>query len=447
MKIIKSKSKDSFLLSAIFNEDDNKFFGQIIENASSLNTTINLSSKLNLTFEKLSNIIEKFLNEAKRNYEINIESFINEKITDVDVIKIFIEKDILNKNEFSNKTIDKKEQYNHNIISEKFTISDFSETILLATQMASTRYYQDMPPNICTINFLSNELEKMFKNSKNIKTTILNEGDLKKLGMNLILSVNAGSYQKAKVVVCEYQNNSTTNDKIAIVGKGIIFDSGGYDLKTGKWMLGMKYDMSGAVIAAHILNSIDKLGLKTNVSIVLPLTDNLMDSKATLPESIIKSMDGRTVEIANTDAEGRLILADGITYASRKLNANLIMDISTLTGSVLYALGHLYTGVWSSSDKNWNLLEISAKKANEKIWRMPLNEEYIESLSKNTFADTTSCSNTEYSDCNIAASWLYSFVEKSKDYIHFDIAGTADIKEKAKSPMIKTIVEFIKNKS
>ncbi|MGL5591964.1 MAG: M17 family metallopeptidase [Metamycoplasmataceae bacterium] len=447
MEIMKTKSSNLFLLSAIFQEDDTKVVGQIIEDASSLKTTINLGSKLNLTIDELNNIIEEFIEEAKRDYEIDVESFITEKITDIDVIKVFIEVDILKRHEFSIKTLDKKKQYNFNIISSKFTISDFSETILLANQMASTRYYQDMPPNICTINFLANELENMFKDSKNIKTTILNEEDLKKLGMNLILSVNAGSFQKAKVVVCEYINNTSSNDKIAIVGKGIIFDSGGYDLKTGKWMLGMKYDMSGAVIAAHILNSIAKLQLKTNVSIVLPLTDNLIDSKATLPESIIKSMDGRTVEIANTDAEGRLILADGITYASKKLNANLIIDISTLTGSVLSALGHLYTGVWSSSDENWNLLEKVSKESNEKIWRMPLNEKYIETLSKNTFADTMSCSNKEYSDCNIAASWLYSFVDKSKDYIHFDIAGTADINGKAKSPMIKTIVEFIKNKN
>ncbi|MGL5204749.1 MAG: M17 family metallopeptidase [Metamycoplasmataceae bacterium] len=447
MKIIKTKSNNSFLLSAIFTENNTTIQGQTTEDASLLNTTINLGRKCDLTIEKFSDIIEKFIHDAERNYDIDIDTFVTEKITNIDAIKILLEKFIINETILSYKTINKKVHYEHNIISQEFTISDFSETILLATQMASVKYYQDMPPNICTIDFLTKELEKIFKDSKLIKTKILNKDELKELGMNLILSVNAGSHQSAKVIVCEYINNPTSNDKIAIVGKGIIFDSGGYDLKTGKWMTGMKYDMSGAVIAAHILNVIDRLGLTSNVSIVLPLTDNLVDSNATLPESIVKSMNGRTVEIVNTDAEGRLILADGITYASKYLKANLIIDISTLTGSILSALGHLYTGVWSSSEANWDLLEMAAKKANEKVWRMPLNEKYIESLSNETFADIKSCSNTEYSDCNIAASWLYSFVEKSKEYMHFDIAGTADIKGHGKSPMLKTIVEFIKNKN
>lgn len=441
MEITKNKTEKSFILSAEFSK---KYDDKIIEDASTLKTIIYLGDKSKLTIDKLTKFINQFLINAHRSYEIDVDSFTTNEINKKEIIKLFIEQDILmNGKIFSKKTDEKKIKQNHIIISKEFNISDFSETILLATQMVSARYFQDMPANLCTIDFLTNELKNIFLNSKKVKTKILDKKDLEKLGMNLILSVNAGSYQGAKVIVCEY-NNSNSKEKIAIVGKGIIFDSGGYDLKRGKNMSGMKYDMSGAIIAAYILDTIDKLDLNVNVSIVLPLTDNLVDSNATLPESIIKSMNGKTIEIANTDAEGRLILADGLTYASNKLNANLLIDISTLTGSVLYALGHLYTGVWSSSDKNWKLVEKASKESNEKVWRMPLDPAYRESLSKKTFADTTSCSNTEYSDCNIAASWLHSFVPDEKEYIHFDIAGTADIKERGKSPMIKTIVEFIK---
>ncbi len=441
MEIIKNRTNTAFYCSAKFQKTKNL----VLDDASKMEATISIGEKTELTLEKLAKAMEDFFTNAGRSYEIDASTFVTKKIEEKDVVNLFIEQDILvNGKKFTKKTTDEKTTYKHKIISNAFSIDDFHETILLATQMNSARYFQNMPANLCTTDFLTSEIEKIFSNSRKVKTTILNKSDIEKIGMNLVLSVNAGSKQGARVVVCEYNNNPLSRKKIAIVGKGIIFDTGGYDLKLGKGMLGMKYDMSGAIIAAHILEAVDKLKLKVNVSIVLPITDNLVDSNATLPESIIKSMSGRTVEIANTDAEGRLILADGITYSVTKLKAGLIMDISTLTGSVVSALGHLYTGVWSSSNKNWNLMEEAASKSNEKIWRMPLDERYIESLSKNTFADTLSCSNVEYSDCNIAASWLYSFVE-NKEYVHIDIAGTADIKEKAKSPMIKTVVEFIKN--
>ena len=441
MEIIKNRNNDTFYCNAKFQ----KTKPQVSEDAFKMEATIFLGDKSELTLEKLSKIIETFFVKAKRSYEIDANTFVTNKIEEIDIIKLFIEQNLLvNGKVFSKKTVDKKTIYKHKIISDKFLIEDFAETILLATQMNSARYFQDMPANLCTTDFLTNEIENIFSKSRKVKMQILNKQDLEKLGMNLVLAVNAGSKQDAKVIVCEYNNNLASRKKIAIVGKGIIFDTGGYDLKRGKNMAGMKYDMSGAIIAAHILDAIDKLKLKVNVSIVLPITDNLVDANATLPESIVKSMNGKTVEIANTDAEGRLILADGLTYASTKLKANLLIDISTLTGSVVYALGSVYTGIWSSSNKNWNLIEEVAKKSGEKVWRMPLDDSYIESLSKNTFADIQSCSNVDYSDCNIAASWLHSFAD-NKEYLHIDIAGTADVKEKGKSPMIKTLVEFIKN--
>ncbi len=444
MEIIKNKSLKSFYVVAKFQKTKNKIFHEIYEDASNLETTIFFEDKAKLTIEKLSEKIEIFLTEAKRNYEIDARSFVADKIDEKKVIELFIEQNILiNGKIFNKKTIDQKVIRNHKIITSEFKISDFHETILFATQMNSARYFQDMPANLCTTDFLTNELEKMFSESRKVKVQILDKKNLEKLGMNLVLAVNSGSKQEAKVIVAEYNNNPTSRKKIAIIGKGIIFDTGGYDLKRLKNMSGMKYDMSGAIIAAHILDTVDKLKLKVNVSIVLPITDNLVDSNAILPESIVKSMSGKSIEIANTDAEGRLILADGLTYASTKLKASLLIDISTLTGSVVYALGSFYTGVWSSSNRNWNLIEDVANKSREKVWRMPLDKRYINSLAKNTFADTQSCSNVDYSDCNIAAAWLQTFTD-NKEYIHIDIAGTADIKEKGKSPMIKTIVEFIK---
>lgn len=444
MEIIKSKSNAKFVLFAKFSikDEENNIF---IEDANKKESFIFVGNKKKLTISKLSDIFERVFPKLNRNYEIDVNSFLTSTIKEKELISLIIEKNILiNGKSFSKKTIEKKSvKRDHVIISKTYKISNFTEEILFATQMNEIKYLQDMPANLCTTNFFTSELKKTLSKNSNINIKVLEKKELEKLGMNLILAVNKGSHQNTKVLVCEYNNNPSSKEKISIVGKGIIFDSGGYDIKRGKGMLGMKYDMSGAAIAAYILDTIAKLGLKKNVSIVLPITTNLVDSNATLPEAIITSMSGRTVEIANTDAEGRLILADGLTYASKILKADLIIDISTLTGSVLFALGHLYTGVWSTTDKNWKMIEEASKKQNEKVWRMPLDSEYIDSLSKKTFADTISCSNVEYSDCNIAAAWLSTFAEE-KNYIHFDIAGTADIKEKGKAPMLKTIVEFIR---
>lgn len=444
MKIYKTKSKINFHLIAKFTKDNNIPFGKIIEDASRWEATIYLGDKLDLTISKLSKVIYNFFIGASREYEIHVNSFIAKDINEEQIMNLFIEQDILaNGKMFSKKSTTKKKKQNHILVSKNYTIDNFKETILLSNQMLSIRFFQDMPANLCTIDYLTNEFRKLFSKSSKIKTKILNKTELKKMGMNLILSVNEGSSQDAKVVVAEYNNNPSSKKKIVIAGKGIIFDTGGYDLKRGKNILGMKYDMSGAAITAFILDTVDKLNLKVNVAIIIPITDNLVDSTATLPGAVLSSMSGKSVEITNTDAEGRLILADAITYASKIMKGSLLIDISTLTGSVVYALGNLYTGVWSTNDKNWNLLNQASKKSNEKIWRMPLDVDYIENVSKNNIADMSSCSTTEYSDCNIAASWLNYFADK-KDYIHIDIAGTADLKEKGQSPMLKTIIEFIK---
>ena len=248
--------------------------------------------------------------------------------------------------------------------------------------------------------------------------------------------------ENAKVIVIEYKGKPNSKQKISFVGKGIIFDSGGYNLKTpGKYMNDMKFDMSGAAIALLLVDTLSKLNVKKNISCVIPVTDNMIDAAGQLPETILTSMSGKTVEVVNTDAEGRLILADAITYAAKKLNSSLIIDLATLTGTVIYALGK-YTGAWSSKDQNWTILEKAAKNQNELIWRMPLNDIFLNSLYKNTHADILSCSDTDKPDSNIAAAWLNLFAN-GKDYIHLDIAGSADEKSFGKAPMFKTLINFV----
>ncbi|KMQ95131.1 leucyl aminopeptidase [Lasius niger] len=229
------------------------------------------------------------------------------------------------------------------------------------------RNLQDMPPNILYPEIFANHISEKAKAIKNLKVTILDKKAIQDLGMNLLLAVNAGSYYEPRVVVLEYNGDSNSKEKLGIVGKGITFDSGGYSLKPSQFMKGMKFDMSGAAIVCNSALAVAKLGLKTNFVAVACLTENRIGGHATLVETIIKSMNGKTVEINNTDAEGRLVLADGITYAIRKGNATKVIELSTLTGAILIALGHYMTGAFSNNDDLFNNFKIAADQANEEI--------------------------------------------------------------------------------
>ena len=204
---------------------------------------------------------------------------------------------------------------------------------------------QITPPGIQTSVNLAADIKKELSKFKNLSVKVLTKAQMKSLGMGLALGVNAGSADEARTVIVEYKGNKSSKDKTAVIGKGIIFDSGGVNLKPSSAIRGMKYDMSGAAIVAGTMKAIAQLKPKTNFSGIMVLTDNKVDAKAQLPDSVQKSMNGKTVEINNTDAEGRLVMADGITYAVRNLKATRIMDVATLTGAVVSALGSTYTGV------------------------------------------------------------------------------------------------------
>ncbi|SYV90454.1 Cytosol aminopeptidase, partial [Metamycoplasma alkalescens] len=168
----------------------------------------------------------------------------------------------------------------------------------------------------------------------------------------MLLAVNSGSSYDPRVVVLEYSGNKKSKEKFVYVGKGITFDSGGYNTK-GYHMEGMKFDMSGSAIVAYALKTIAQLKIKANVAAVMMLTDNTIDTHATVPESVVTSMSGKSVEITDTDAEGRLVLGDGIYYAAKNLKASLIVDVATLTGAMVRALGKTYSGIYATNDQRW----------------------------------------------------------------------------------------------
>jgi leucyl aminopeptidase len=214
----------------------------------------------------------------------------------------------------------------------------FTESEIKMEFVNFARDLQDLPPNEGISTKIAELIEAKAKTIEGVKIKIYNKAEIEKMGMGLLLAVNAGSEVEPRVVVLEY-NGDTSKPKTALVGKGITFDSGGYNLKPGNFMKGMKFDMSGAAIMSSTVMALAKAKAKANVMSVAMLTDNRIGGHATLTESVIKSYNGKTVQIDNTDAEGRLVLADGITYALRDGKADRVIESSTLTGAIVVALG------------------------------------------------------------------------------------------------------------
>ena len=279
----------------------------------------------------------------------------------------------------------------------------------------------NLPGNICTPSYLAAKALALGKEHKSIHTTVLEEKDMQKLGMGSFLSVTRGSKQPAKLITLEYCGADKKQKPIVLVGKGITFDSGGISLKPGAEMDEMKYDMCGAASVLGTLQAIAIMGLKINVVGVIPTCENMPSGTATKPGDIVTSMSGQTIEILNTDAEGRLILCDALTY-SAKFNPDIVIDIATLTGACVIALGHVASGLFANEDKLAGELLAAGEQSYDRAWQLPLWEDYQPLLDSN-FADMQNIGGRAGGTIT-AACFLARF---TKDYrwAHLDIAGTA----------------------
>ncbi|MGL5205448.1 MAG: M17 family metallopeptidase [Metamycoplasmataceae bacterium] len=408
-------------------------------------TYIYLGKETDFDFEALKSVANKIIGLETRDFEIIAESFKTDKITEETVVKMFVDKhEYLKSDElYSAKTAKKDKKNSFTIFSKNSKMNAIiEETLLLSKSVNMARKLQATPPNICNSEWLADEMKKRLSTyGSKIKLKVLNKKEIEAEKMGLFLSVNQGSAYEARLVTVEYIGNPSSKDKTAYIGKGITFDSGGYNLKPSNFIQGMKYDMSGAAICFAAVDTIIQLAPKTNIVMVLPLTDNRVSATASLPDSIYVSMSGKTVEVNNTDAEGRLILADAITYAIKKFHVTRIVDIATLTGAIVVSLGSTYTGAWSTTDKAWSDLEKASSKQNELIWRMPFHNDYLENLKKSSFADYK---NTDLSgkggSCS-AAMFLKEFTE-GKEYIHLDIAGSGGNGDSPTGIMVKTLVQL-----
>ncbi len=301
-------------------------------------------------------------------------------------------------------------------------------TIGLATAngMALARNLGDLPSNICTPSYLA-ETAKSLANEFGLECEILEGDDMHKLGMNSLLSVSKGSIEPPKLITLSYKGNGKSKP-IVLIGKGVTFDSGGISLKPGAAMDEMKYDMCGAASVLGTMRAVSEMKFKVNLVVVVPAVENMPAHNASKPGDVVKSMSGQTIEILNTDAEGRLILCDALTYVE-KFNPEVVIDTATLTGAVIIALGKHHCGVMANNQELANDLISAGNKALDTAWQLPLDDEYDELL-KSNFADMANIGGREAGTVT-AACFLARFAKKYR-WAHLDIAGTAWVSGKGK---------------
>ncbi len=451
MKLINKEVKSKFTLIGFFEEDKVKN-KNILTNQNAITEYVDnekayifLGSKKTFNLDQLKETINKIVKLNTREYQIDAKSFVSNNVDLEMVVNKFVDIDeYVNGDMYSAKTIKNNKKVALSlIVSDSKIVKKAEDTLKISKLVNEARTLQATPPNICNSEWLAKEMQSMFKSIKtpNLKIKVLNKTEIEKEKMNLFLSVNKGSAYEPRLVVVEYNGNPKSKEKIALIGKGITFDSGGYNLKGSQHIRGMKYDMSGAAICAAAIKGIVELKAKTNVCAVLPLTDNKISSNAQTPDSIWTSMSGKTVEVNNTDAEGRLILADAITYAIKKFNPTQIIDVATLTGAIIVSLGTTFTGAWSTCNKAYDKLLVAANKQDELIWRMPFHNDFIKNIKASNFADYKNTDLSGKGGSISAAMFLKEFTE-GKRYIHLDIAGTGGDGENPTGVMVKTLIQF-----
>ncbi len=283
------------------------------------------------------------------------------------------------------------------------------------------RNLANLPGNICTPTYLARHARKLARNHPSLNVTVLEEKKMRELGMGALLSVSAGSDQPAKLIVMHYKGGKSSAKPYVLVGKGITFDSGGISLKPGAKMDEMKFDMGGAASVFGTLRTVVELGLPLNVVGIIAAAENMPSGSATKPGDVISSMSGTTIEVLNTDAEGRLVLCDALTYAARFKPATVI-DIATLTGACVVALGSHASGLFANDDALAEQLLTAGTEAHDRAWRMPLWDDYQEQI-KSNFADLANIGGP--GGGSITAACFLSRFTQHYQWAHLDIAGSA----------------------
>jgi leucyl aminopeptidase len=322
-----------------------------------------------------------------------------------------------------------------------------NEGVAIAQGIELTKNLANVPPNVCTPSYLADKAKKFAKGHAKVSVAVLEEKDMAALGMGSLLSVTQGSNFPAKLITLEYRGARKDVKPIVFVGKGITFDTGGNSIKIPPYMIGMKYDMCGAATVFGVLEAAIQLELPLNIIGVIPSCENMPGPNATRPEDIVTSMSGLTIEILNTDAEGRLILADALTYCER-FHPEAVIDIATLTGACQLALGPYASGLMSNNDQLAHDLSQAGFDSTDKVWQLPLWDEYHDAL-KSDFADIANVPVADIGARTIVAGCFLSKFAQKFPWAHLDVANTATLhgsKRGATGRPVALLVQYLLNR-
>ncbi|WP_341791620.1 leucyl aminopeptidase [Rickettsia endosymbiont of Gonocerus acuteangulatus] len=296
---------------------------------------------------------------------------------------------------------------------------------LIAEGVFFTRDISNEPSNIKTPQIYAERIAEKLE-ELNVDVSILGEREMKNLGMGALLGVGQGSQNESKLVVMEYQGASKNAPYIALVGKGVIFDTGGISLKPSNNMHLMRYDMCGSAAVVGTMIAVASQELPVNIVGVVGLVENMPSGNAQRPGDVVTTMSGQTAEVLNTDAEGRLVLADAVWYAQEKFKPKCVIDVATLTGAIVVSLGPTYAGCFSNNDELADKLIKAGEEVNEKLWRMPLHEDY-DAMINSDIADMANIGNVPgAAGSSTAAHFIKRFIQEGVEWAHLDIAGVAN---------------------
>ena len=396
---------------------------------------VGLGKQNEITTDKLRKIATTVSKDIKQPVQLVINHLDNQST----LVRVWLESHILAQYEERKIGHDAKPIMNMDVLASVDVQDEINEATIYGEGINYARRLADTPSNLMTPDEMVKESIQLAKDY-GMECTILDKTQLEDMKAGGILSVNQGSDIPAYMIVLKH-NGDGDNAYKAVIGKGLTFDSGGYNLKGNSY--GMKYDMCGGADVLGIMQILARSQAKTNVYGIVPVTENLVSGKAYKPQDVITTLSGKTVEIVSTDAEGRLILCDAMTYA-QQLGAKKLIDLATLTGACVTALGDAYTGVFANDDDYYHEFEEAMKAADEKGWRLPLDQAYLDKLKSNS-ADLKNSAGKPGAGASIAANFLESFIEKDTQWIHLDIAGTADQDGTgATGAMIRSVVEVMK---
>jgi len=399
-----NSSKRIFLINVKKNINNNEIeilgaeFYEYIKDFSLKNLIINTLT----TKKENENFISHFLHGLKlRSYEFNIyKSNKDKKIININVLIKSLEK--IKKNHLKFKAIEIGTNFARDLVSE--------------------------PPNVLFPKEYVNRLLKLKKFG--VKVTVYNESKMLKLGMHSLLGVGRGSSKESFLVTLEWYGNKKNREfPLSFVGKGVCFDTGGISLKPAKFMEEMKYDMAGSAVVSGLIQSLAIRKAKVNAIGVVGLVENMPGGNAQRPGDIVKAFNGKTIEVLNTDAEGRLVLADALSFTEKKFKPKFIIDLATLTGAIIISLGEEYAGLFSNNDELSKKLSKVGEKVNEKVWRLPLHKNYDKLMNSN-IADMQNINYSGGAGSITAAQFLQRFIENTP-WAHLDIAGMAFSKKAA----------------